>query len=281
MVVVRGDHEVNETRVARVLGVPEVFLAGEADVKKATGADVGFAGPVGFQGRLLVDRAAAIVTNAVTGANLAQYHFVGVNRARDYAGDVVDVRLAGTGDPCPKCKSGKLQAYRGIEAGHIFILGTHYTDQMRALFSDENQQQKPIVMGCYGIGVSRLVATAIEQHNDADGIRWPMPIAPYQVHLATLGKDAPVLEAAQSLYDALWKQGVEVLWDDRDERPGVKFKDADLVGIPLRVTIGGKSLAGGNVEVKARREPDPKKAELVPIANAARILAERVRSALA
>jgi prolyl-tRNA synthetase len=280
MAVVRGDHEVNEIRVARSLGVGEVFLATEADVKKATGADVGFAGPVGFEGKLLVDRAAAILVNAVTGANHSDYHLTGVNRARDYAGDVVDIRLAATGDTCPKCSKGKLQSYKGIEAGHIFILGTHYTDKMRGLYVDEHQQQKPIVMGCYGIGVSRLVATTIEQHHDAEGIRWPMSVAPYQVHLVTLGKDAPVLDAAQKLYDDLGAQRVEVLWDDRDERPGVKFKDADLVGIPLRVTIGGKSLAGGNVEVKPRTESDPKKAELVPVADAARVLAERVNSLL-
>ncbi len=276
MAVVRGDHDVNEIRLARALGVDEVFLASDADVKKATGADVGFAGPLGFKGKLLIDRAASLVTNGVTGANKTDYHFKGVNRGRDFEAEVVDIRLAATGDICPKCEKGKLQSYRGIEAGHIFILGTHYTDKMRALFLDEQQHQKPIVMGCYGIGVSRLVATTIEQHNDAEGIRWPMSIAPYHVHLVTLGKDAPVAEAAQKLYDALWAKGVEGLWDDRDERPGVKFKDADLIGIPLRVTIGGKSLAGGNVEMKPRAEADPKKAELVPVADAVRVIAERV-----
>jgi prolyl-tRNA synthetase len=281
MVVVRGDHEVNEIRVARALGVDEVFLAAEADVKKATGADVGFAGPVEFKGRLLVDRAATLVRNAATGANATDHHYTGVNHGRDFEGEVVDVRLAATGDTCPNCKNGTLTSYKGIEGGHIFILGTHYSAQMGATYLDESQQKKPIVMGCYGIGISRLVATCIEQHNDQDGIKWPMSLSPYQVHLVTLGKDAAVDEAAAKLYADLTALGVEVLWDDRDERAGVKFKDADLLGMPLRVTVGGKSLAAGNVELKPRSEPDPKKAELVPVADAARILSERVRAALA
>jgi prolyl-tRNA synthetase len=280
MAIVRGDHDVNEIRLARALGVDEVFLASEADVTKATGAAVGFAGPVGFKGKIVVDRAASAVVDGVTGANTTDYHFTNVNRGRDYGGEVIDIRLAATGDPCPKCDAGRLRSFRGIEAGHIFVLGTHYSNRMRALYVDEHQQQRPLFMGCYGIGVSRLVATTIEQHNDADGIRWPMSIAPYHVHLVTLGKEALLLETAQKLYDALWAQGVEVLWDDREERPGVKFKDADLIGVPLRVTIGAKALAGGNVELKPRIESDPKKAELVPVANVVRVVAEGVKTAL-
>ena len=188
--------------------------------------------------------------------------------------------MATTGDPCASCESGTLVSYKGIEAGHIFILGTHYTEKMGANFLDEQQQKKPIVMGCYGIGVSRLVATAIEQHNDADGLRWPMSLAPYHVHLVTLGKDEAVARAAQSIYDELWAKGIEVLWDDRDERPGVKFKDADLIGLPLRVTVGGKSLAAGNIELKARTESDPKKADAVPVAEAVARIEALVRAAL-
>jgi prolyl-tRNA synthetase len=229
----------------------------------------------------LVDRAATLVRNAATGANATDHHYTGVNHGRDFEGEVVDVRLAATGDTCPNCKNGTLTSYKGIEGGHIFILGTHYSAQMGATYLDESQQKKPIVMGCYGIGISRLVATCIEQHNDQDGIKWPMSLSPYQVHLVTLGKDAAVDEAAAKLYADLTALGVEVLWDDRDERAGVKFKDADLLGMPLRVTVGGKSLAAGNVELKPRSEPDPKKAELVPVADAARILSERVRAALA
>jgi prolyl-tRNA synthetase len=281
MAVVRGDHDVNEVRLARALGVDEVFLAAEADVEKATGARVGFAGPVGHEGRIVVDRAASLVGSGVTGANATDWHLKNVRFGRDFTGEVVDIRLATTGDACPSCEGGKLTQYRGIEAGHIFILGTKYSATMGANYIDEKQQTKPLVMGCYGIGVSRLVATTIEQHHDDNGIRWPMSVAPYHVHLVTIGREEPVLSAAQALYDALGTAGVEVLWDDRDERPGVKFKDADLVGIPLRVTIGAKALAGGNVEVKPRTEADPKKAELVPVADAARVLAERVKAALA
>jgi prolyl-tRNA synthetase len=281
MAVVRGDHDVNEIRLARALGVDEVFLASDADVTKATGADVGFAGPVGFKGRLLVDRAAAAVENAATGANASDHHYTGVSRGRDYEGEVVDIRLATTGDLCPACDKGKLKSYRGIEGGHIFILGTHYSAQMGATYLDEAQQKKPIVMGCYGIGVSRLVATAIEQHHDENGIMWPMSLAPYHVHIVTVGQDEAVIGAAKSLYHGLWSDGVEVLWDDRDERPGVKFKDADLLGIPLRVTIGAKSLAGGHVELKPRSERDPKKAELVPVGEATERVARMVHEALA
>ncbi len=281
LAVVRGDHDVNEIRLARALGVDEVHMAADADVEKATGAKVGFAGPVGFEGKVVVDRAAASVVNAATGANETDQHFTGVNRGRDWDGEVRDIRLATNGDPCPSCANGKLKTYKGIEGGHIFILGTRYSAQMGAVYSDEKQEKHPIVMGCYGIGISRLVATAIEQNHDKDGIKWPASIAPYQVHLVTVGADEPVSAAAKKLYDDLWAAGVEVLWDDRDERPGVKFKDADLLGIPWRVTVGAKALATGNVEVKPRTEADPKKAELVPALGAARVLAERVKAALA
>ncbi|MBX3188140.1 MAG: proline--tRNA ligase [Labilithrix sp.] len=278
LAVVRGDHDLNEIRLARALGVDEVFIANEADVQKATGAAVGFAGPVGFKGKIFVDRAASHVKNAATGANETDHHFTGVNLGRDWEGTVADIRMAATGDPCPNCEGGKLKSYRGIEAGHIFVLGTKYSAAMGAQYSDEKQEKRPIVMGCYGIGVSRLVATAIEQNHDADGIKWPMSIAPYHVHLVTLGKEENVAAAAKALYDDLRARGVDVLWDDRDERPGVKFKDADLLGMPLRITIGAKSLASGNIELKPRTEPDPKKAELVPIADAARVVSERVKA---
>jgi prolyl-tRNA synthetase len=280
MAVVRGDHEVNPVRLARALGVDEVFLASEADVEKATGAKVGFAGPVGFKGNIFVDRAASLVPSGVTGANETDWHLKNVVFGRDYQADVADVRQATTGDPCPNCDGGTLVSYRGIEAGHIFILGTKYSATMGATFIDKEQQQRPLVMGCYGIGVSRLVATTIEQHHDDDGLRWPMSIAPYQIHLVTLGTDEAVISAAKHLYEKLGHAGVEVLWDDRDERPGVKFKDADLIGIPLRVTIGARGLATGTIECKARVEPDPKKAELIPLAEAVAVLTARVEVAL-
>lgn len=279
LAIVRGDHDLNEIRLARALGVDEVFMASDADVQKATGAAVGFAGPVGFKGKIVIDRTAALVKNAATGANETDHHFTGVNMGRDFQGEVADIRLATTGDGCPNCEGGHLKTYKGIEAGHIFILGTRYSAQMGAQYSDEKQEKQPIVMGCYGIGVSRLVATAIEQNHDENGIKWPMAVAPYQVHLVTLGKEENVGTEAKKLYDDLRARGIDVLWDDRDERPGVKFKDADLLGMPLRITIGAKSLANGNIELKPRSEADPKKAELVPVADAARVVDERIKAA--
>ena len=279
LAVVRGDHDLNEIRLARHLGVDQVFLASDADVQKATGAAVGFAGPVGFNGKIVIDRTAALVKNAATGANESDHHFTGVNMGRDFQGDVADIRLATNGDGCPNCETGKLKTYRGIEAGHIFILGTRYSQTMGAEYSDENQAKKPIVMGCYGIGVSRLVATAIEQNHDENGIKWPMAVAPYQVHLVTLGKEENVGTEAKKLYDELRARGIEVLWDDRDERPGVKFKDADLIGCPLRVTIGQKTLAAGNCELKAREVRDSKAFEAIALDTAADVIAARVRSA--
>jgi prolyl-tRNA synthetase len=280
MGVVRGDHEVNELRLARALSAGAVFLAGEADIQRETGAELGFAGPVGFDPeRTLVDPDAAAVPGGVAGANETGHHLKDVWYARDYRGQLSSLRMAKAGDPCPRC-GGRLASYRGIEAGHIFVLGTKYSQTMGATFIDEKQQQRALVMGCYGIGVSRLVATTIEQHHDESGIRWPMSIAPYHVHLVTLGRDADVLAAARSLSDALEASGIEVLWDDRDERPGVKFKDADLIGVPLRVTIGSKALAGGNVELKPRTETDPKKATLVPTGDAPRAIWNLVRAAV-
>ena len=264
LAVVRGDHDLNEIRLARALGVDEVFMATDADVQKATGAAVGFAGPVGFKGKVVVDRAAAQVKNAATGANESDQHFTGVNMGRDWQGEVADIRLATTGDACPNCVSGKFKQYKGIEAGHIFILGTRYSAQMGAQYSDEKQEKQPIVMGCYGIGVSRLVATAIEQNHDENGIKWPMAVAPYQVHLVTLGKEEIVATAAKALYDDLRARGVDVLWDDRDERPGVKFKDADLLGMPLRVTIGAKSLAERQHRAEAPHRARPEEGRARP-----------------
>lgn len=269
MVVVRGDHDINELKLAATLGVDEVFLASDADVQRATGAEVGFAGPVGFSGKVIADRSAARLLNAVCGANETDYHLKHVNHGRDWRGDVADLRQVAAGDRCPKC-GGELQVYRGIEGGHIFVLGTHYSAKMGATFLDEKGDSKPIVMGCYGIGVSRLVAAAVEQNNDDDGIAWPMAIAPYHVIVTPIGKDEAALKAGEKLYDELVARGVDVLLDDRDERPGVKFKDADLLGIPVRVTVGKRGLEAGELEVKRRTEEKP---TMVPVADCA----DRVR----
>lgn len=255
LVVVRGDHEVNEILVARALGVDEVHLASENDVKAVLGVGPGFVGPVAPKValRTLVDHAAAAVADGVCGANQWDHHFAHVAYGRDFEGEVMHLRLVGAGDECPKCGGG-LEAYRGIEGGHIFVLGTHYSSKMKATFLDETGESKPFVMGCYGIGVTRLMASAIEQHHDADGIRWPMSIAPYQATVLSLGNEPEIVEAAEKLYEALKAKGVDVLLDDRHERPGVKLKDADLVGIPLRIAIGKRGLAEGKAEVKLRSD---------------------------
>jgi prolyl-tRNA synthetase len=279
MAVVRGDHELNEVKLAQVLGVPEVFLAGPEDVRRATGAEVGFAGPVGFEGKLIVDRDAASVVDAITGANETDQHSIHVQPGRDFEGQIAELRSVKDGDLCPECGA-SLGLYRGIEAGHIFLLGTHYSEKMGATYLDEKGESKPVVMGCYGIGVSRLMAAAVEQSYDADGIVWPLGIAPYQVHIAQLGSEPEVVGAVQRLEQELEARGIDVLVDDRDERPGVKFKDADLIGIPLRVTVGAKALARGGVELKPRAERDPKQAELLPLEGAAEAIAARVRRAL-
>jgi prolyl-tRNA synthetase len=279
LAVVRGDHEVHEVKLARALHVDEVHLASAADVAKATGAAVGFAGPVGFKGKVVVDRDAANVRDAVTGANESDYHLLHVSMGRDFQADVAEIRSVLAGDLCPVCGSA-LESYRGIEAGHIFLLGTRYTAQMGGKYLDEAGKEQTIVAGCYGIGVSRLVATVIEQHSDQNGIRWPLSIAPYQVQILQLGDSPEVRAAVAEIEAGLERAGIEVLVDDREERPGVKFKDADLVGVPLRVTVGEKGLKTGQVELKPRSEPDPKKAELVALGAIVETLVARVREGL-
>jgi prolyl-tRNA synthetase len=253
MVVIGGDHAVNEIKLARVLGVGEVSLASEAEVENATGAPLGFAGPVGFKGRIVADHAVAHVLNGVTGANQKDAHFRNVNFARDFKAELADVRTVTERDRCARCGA-PLAMYRGIEVGHIFVLGTHYSAKMGALFQDESGEKRPLIMGCYGIGASRLVAAIIEQHHDEKGICWPMAVAPYQVMVTALSTTGEPMSAAERIYGELTAKGIEVLLDDRNERPGVKFNDADLLGIPLRVTIGDKSLRKGEVEIKPRRE---------------------------
>ncbi len=261
MVVVRGDHEVNEIKLAKQLGVSEVHLAPDNEVFRVTRAPVGFAGPVGFVGEVIADNAVASIVDGVTGANEKDLHFTHVRFGRDFNAPLADVRNVTDGDTCASC-GGALKSYRGIEAGHIFVLGTHYTEKLKATYATENRETKTIVMGCYGIGVSRLIAATIEQNHDEQGIVWPMSVAPYQVMITPLStKPGAVIEAAEALYAELTSLGIEVLFDDRDERPGVKFKDADLLGIPLRLTIGDKSLAAGSVELKLRNQKD---VELVP-----------------
>ncbi len=275
LAVVRGDHEISEVKLARAVGATEVHLASAEDVARVTGAKVGFAGPVGFEGKIFIDPDAANVVDGITGANKTDVHFRHVQFGRDFAATVAPIRAMTAGDPCPKCGS-PVGIFRGIEAGHIFVLGTHYTAKMGAVFLDEKGEKKPIVMGCYGIGVSRIVATIVEQHSDENGIRWPLAVAPYPVHIVQVGDSEVVKDAVASLERDFLALGIEPLIDDREERPGVKFKDADLVGCPYRVTVGERGLKDGVVEWKPRSEPNPKAAELVPLTDAARLLGELI-----
>lgn len=279
LAVVRGDHEVNEVKLARALGVDVVRLATSDEVRRATGAAVGFAGPVGFSGKVVVDRDAGSVSDGVTGANETDYHLLHVAYGRDFDGLVTDIRSVVDGDLCPECGA-SLKLYRGIEVGHVFLLGTKYSAAMNAVYLDEKGVQQPLVMGCYGIGISRLLATLVEQHHDQDGITFPMSVAPFQVYLAQLGSEPAVTEATSRLEAQLEQLGVEVLVDDRDERPGVKFKDADLLGVPVRLTLGKKSLENGGVELKLRRNKDPKQTEIVALDTAATQVFELVQQAL-
>jgi prolyl-tRNA synthetase len=270
--LVRGDHEVNETKLKALLGCQEVALADDAAVRSATQIAPGFLGPIGMKLRMVADHAIQGMQGAVTGANEADAHYIHVDQRRDFMPSAFgDLRLARAGDACPRCDSGHLEMHRGIEVGQVFYLGKKYSEAMGATFLDAEGRERPLEMGCYGIGISRLVAAAIEQNHDANGIIWPFPIAPFHVLLLPINyKDKALQEVCDRLFEELKKLGVEVLLDDRDERPGVKFKDADLIGIPLRITVGAKGLEKGSVELRWRRGGQ---SEDLPLAEAA----ERVR----
>ena len=253
--LVRGDHEINEQKLKKYLGAAQLRLADAQTILEVTGAPPGFASPVKISGyKVIADLAVENMGNFVAGANREDYHLVDVNWGRDFPVDqFVDLRKVTAGDPCPNC-GGKLEFYRGIEVGHIFKLGTKYSKAMNAVYLDEQGESRMMVMGCYGIGVGRTAAAAIEQNHDENGIIWPLPIAPFQVLILPLDvKDAGVMSLAESLYKDLRAAGVEVLLDDRQERPGAKFKDADLLGIPLRVNIGARDLKQDTAQIKIRR----------------------------
>jgi prolyl-tRNA synthetase len=252
--LVRGDHEINEAKLCRYLGAMELEMAGDELIIDVTHAPKGFAGPVGLDLRIVVDYAVQGMRNMVTGGNELDTHLINVNLGRDFQVDeFADIRLAQEGDPCPRC-SGRLQVSRGIEVGHIFKLGTKYSEALGATYLDLEGTEQLLVMGCYGIGVGRTAAAAIEQNNDEHGIIFPLAIAPFHVLLLPVNnKDAKIMGAAEDLYQELVAQGIEVLLDDRDERPGVKFNDADVTGIPLRLTVGEKNLKQGKVEIKKRK----------------------------
>lgn len=255
---IRGDRELNMTKLVNALGVPEhaVEFADEAEMAATTGCVGGFTGPIGLRGcKVVVDSELLGQKNLVAGANEADHHIKNLNYNRDYTGDIVtDLKLLRAGEQCPVCGAPVKQA-RGIEVGQVFKLGTKYSEAMGALYKDENMQDKPIIMGCYGIGITRTLAAIVEQHHDDNGIIWPVSVAPYHVIVTIVNTEDEVQKnLAETIYKELLDAGIEALIDDRKERPGVKFKDADILGIPVRITVGKKG-AEGIVEYKLRKEP--------------------------
>jgi prolyl-tRNA synthetase len=269
-VLVRGDHEVNEIKVKNALNCTLIELADDETIRKVTGSVKGFAGAVGVKCRIIADYSLLGMDDMVMGGNREDFHLRHAKPGRDFPlPEFADLRVVRENDPCPRC-GGAINIARGIEVGHVFKLGLKYSRAMRAVFLDRNGKEQFMFMGCYGIGIGRTVAAAVEQNNDADGIIWPSALAPYQVIITPVNvNDKELSDAAENIYQALLGQGVETILDDRDERVGVKFKDADLIGIPWRVTIGPKKLAEGNVEIKNRRTGEVK---VLPLSEAADFL---------
>ncbi|PKM80882.1 MAG: proline--tRNA ligase [Firmicutes bacterium HGW-Firmicutes-14] len=278
--LVRGDREINEIKLYNLLGCVQLEMADVQTVKELTSAEVGFAGPVGLKDvRIIADREIVMMKNAVTGANKTDAHLANVNPDRDFKPDeVADIRLVKEGEPCPRCP-GKLVEARGIEVGQIFKLGTKYSEALGARFLDENGREQLMIMGCYGIGVTRTVAAAIEQNHDKDGIIWPMPIAPFHAVVVPVNsRDEQQRGLAEKIYNSLREGAIEVVLDDRNERPGVKFKDADLVGYPLRVVVGARAADEGIVEVKHRKSGN---VENIKVDNLVRYIKKTVLDELA
>ncbi len=278
MVLVRGDRHVNVVALKKLTGAIELFEARVGQIKKAIDAPAGFVGPVGVEIPVYADKELEGASGAVVGANKADAHMTGVDLARDAkVTGYHDLRFAVEGDHCARC-DGHYKSYKGIEVGHVFSLGTTYSEPMGCTYLDENGKSQTMVMGCYGIGITRIAASAIEQNHDEGGIVWPMSIAPFQVTVLPLQmNDEEVVAAAESLYTDLLDLGVDVLLDDRKERPGAKFKDSDLIGIPLRIAIGKRSLGEGKLELKWRREAE---SENINIEGAAEHISKLVASAL-
>lgn len=273
--LVRGDHELNESKLKNLLGLDHVELADPDFVAAVTGAPMGFAGPVGLKVKMVADHAIKEMKNFVTGGNKQDLHLRNVNLDRDFHADLFgDLRIITAEDPCPRCGS-KINFGRGIEVGHVFKLGIKYSNAMGAVFLGEHGQEKPIVMGCYGIGVARTVAAAIEQNHDNDGIIFPIPLAPFEVVILPLQMhETEVVEAAERLYKELSEAGRDVLLDDRDMRAGIKFKDADLLGTPVRVTVGIRNLKNGQVEMKVRSEAE---SIFIPLKDAPTLIVKKVK----
>jgi prolyl-tRNA synthetase len=252
-----GDDDLNEVKAANALEATDFRLADPAEALAATGMPNGFVGPKGLPEGLaqLVDRRAARLINFSSGAGQADYHWLNLNWERDTPlPTIADLRTAQPGEGCPRCDTGVLEIQRGIEVGHIFQLGSKYSEAMNARILDEHGEQQALLMGCYGIGVSRVVAAAIEQNHDDQGIQWPQPLAPFDVAIVSIGaeRSEAVAQAAEQLYTALQAAGLEPLLDDRDARPGVKFADMELIGIPHRIVVGERGIESGTLEYRAR-----------------------------
>ncbi|WP_413852707.1 proline--tRNA ligase [Candidatus Ruminimicrobium bovinum] len=269
-VLVRGDYDINEIKLQSVLGCNELELASPEIVQEVTGAKVGFAGPVNLKKKIKIyaDYSVVNIVNGVIGANKTDTHIKNVNYGKDYKADTVtDLRKVVHGDICPRCKKEKLQFSRGIEIGHIFKLGTKYSKSMKATYLDANGKENLMVMGCYGIGVTRILAATIEQSYDENGIIWPVALAAYKVAIIPVDfENENIKKVSEDIYKKLREKKIDVLLDDRDERAGIKFKDADLIGIPYRITVGEKNLQNGNVEFKDRKN-DKSKTEIIKVEN--------------
>jgi prolyl-tRNA synthetase len=278
--VVRGDDQLSETRLKQELGAATLRMAEADEIERWTGAPQGFAGPVGMKLPIYADHSVAGCTGMVSGANKADAHVTGVSQKRDFAGATfASLRAAKAGDGCSRCDGGVFEQNRGIEVGHVFYLGKKYSEKLRATFLDADGNEQVMEMGTYGIGVTRTMAAAVEQNHDDKGILWPVSIAPFEVIVVLVKNDDHASnEAATRLHDELEASGIDVILDDRDERAGVKFNDADLIGIPLRVTIGPRGLANGMIEIKGRSAST---AEEIPIAGGAAEIAARIRAARA
>ncbi|MBU4484532.1 proline--tRNA ligase, partial [bacterium] len=251
--LIRGDHSIKEAKLKEALGVEWCHMAEEGIIKEVTNAPAGFAGPIGLKIPVIADFEIEVMSNFVVGANKGDAHIINCNLRDINIAKFADIRHAVDGDTCVRC-GGTLKSYRGIEVGQVFYLGTKYSEAMKAVYLDENGKEKIMVMGCYGIGIGRTAAAAIEQNHDDRGMIWPLPIAPFQVELiAVNSNDDKVIMKCEELYKDLCKNGVEVLYDDRRERPGVKFADADLIGIPYQILVGARGLKKRKVEFKNRR----------------------------
>jgi prolyl-tRNA synthetase len=257
--LVRGDREINEGKLAGHLGVGELRMATETEIEEVTGAPLGFTGPVGLPDSvaILADHDIAAMSDFVVGANKADAHLVAVDVGKDFTvGEYADIREAAEGDGCPRCEGGLLRIQRGIELAHVFKLGQKYALDLGAMYSDENGEEATATMGCYGVGISRIMAALVEHYHDDDGIAWPMAVAPYHVAILVLDREPALLAKAEAVCTQLQAQGYETVIDDRDERPGVKFKDADLIGYPIRIVIGKRTASEGTVEVRRRKDQE-------------------------